>query len=441
MEKQPQIARRKETRKQKVQQLRTGYSALFKNIDDNLEYFAPEADEDTLNMFLEESAFRDKRRELRSLVSDLIELVGSSTDPGQVQARADEKMQRIAALRRKNLAAIVEKARPLEKSYRELDLFYKNAGPNTLKNVTLLNVDRQMVKDSDDESVTNKVRDILADPHLRIDQDQVYSLLAIPDFLGEKLIQTYAGIADDNKVLFLTDYRDLPSVAAVEQYRKSEEGKRIGGPQKYWSHAVVFGNWIRMREKYPELAEKEGVFGSVAMAIAGKLYATKISQPAAGVQFGEVKSSSGIRFRPNQLEVGQLSKLGINPMADFYQQDSPWEATSLFDGANLELKHYAVVRTIDWIDKSLKHFLGKYTFELLDREKANVVHKRLVKFLDDLAENKIIEKGQLTHFARNRDQPDRFDINFKITPLWATRTFVYKIGVSKNETPQSEITE
>ena len=424
-------------RKQALKKIRTGYSALFKTIDDDLQYFAPEADEDTLNMFLEEGAFKEKRKELKALVADLIDLVSSSSEASEVQSKADEKINQVAKLRKKNLATIVDKTRPLEKSYRELDMFYKNAGPNNLKNVTILNVDRELVKDSDDESITNKVKEILADPHLRIDQDKVYSLMVIPDFLGEKLIQTYATVADENKVLFLTDYKDLPSVESMVKYRNSPEGEKIGGPQKYWSHAVLFGNWIRMREKYPDLPEKDGVFGSVAMAIAGKLYATKISQPAAGVQFGEVKNSSGIRFRPNQLEVGMLSKMGINPMADFYQQDSPWEATSLFNGANLELKHYAVVRTIDWIDKSLKHFLGKYTFELLDRDKANVVHKRLVKFLDDLAENKIIEKGQVTNFARNRDQPDRFDIDFKITPLWATRTFVYKIGVSKDSTESS----
>jgi hypothetical protein len=433
MERQAQDDRRK----QGLQKIRSGFSALFKNIDDHLPYFAPEADEDTRSMFLEEGAFKDKRKELKALLADLIDLVSDSAEAGEVQAKAEAKIKQTAQLRKKNLATIIEKARPLEKSYRELDMFYKNAGPNNLKNVTILNVDRELIKDPDEESITNKVKEILAEPHLRIDQDKVFSLMVIPDFLGEKLIQTYATIADENKVLFLTDYKDFPSVESLVKYRSSSEGEKIGGPQKYWSHAVVFGNWIRMRDKYPDLPEKDGVFGSVAMAIAGKLYATKISQPAAGVQFGEVKSSAGIRFRPNQLEVGMLSKMGINPMADFYQQDSPWEATSLFNGANLELKHYAVVRTIDWIDKSLKHFLGKYTFELLDRDKANVVHKRLVKFLDDLTEHKIIEKGQVTNFARNRDQPDRFDIDFKITPLWATRTFVYKIGVSKDATESS----
>jgi hypothetical protein len=420
-----------QTRKQCLQVIRTGYNALFKNIDEDLQYFAPEADEDTKSIFLEESAFKEKRKELKELLKNLIELVSSSTSAQEAQAKADEKMGQISKLRRKNLAKIVEKARPLEKSYRELDMFYKNAGPNKLKNVTLLNVDRELLKNSDDETLSNKVKEILEEPHLRIDQDQVYSLLVVPDFLGEKLIQTYAEIAHENKVLFLTDYKDLPSVEALLKYRTSKEGEKTGGSQKYWSHAVVFGNWIKMRENYPELAEKEGVFGSVAMAITGKLYATKISQPAAGVQFGEVKSSSGLRFRPHQKEVGELSKAGINPMADFYQQDSPWEAITMFNGANLELKHYSVVRTLDWIDKSLKHYLGKCTFELLDKEKANVIHKRIVTFLDNLVANKIIEKGRITHFARNKDQPDRFDVDFDIRPCWATRTFVYTLKVSK----------
>ncbi|MCB0522694.1 MAG: hypothetical protein H6577_13760 [Lewinellaceae bacterium] len=430
-----QVQRRKEA----LQKIRSGYSALFKNIDDTLTYFAPEGDEDTKAMFLDEPEFKAQREDLKKLVDSMLELFGQAENPAQAQTIAGEKVKAATELKKKNLAKIVEEARPLEQSYRQLDLFYKNAGPNKLEHVTILNIDKSMVNDPDDETLTSKVRDILAEPHLRIDQDKVYSLMVIPGFLGEKLIQTYADIAHDNKVLFMSDYKDMPSVETTLKYRNSPEGEKIGGMQKYWSHAVMFANWINMRGKYADLGEKDNLYGSPAMAITGKLYASKISQPAAGVQFGEVKQSGGLKYDINQPQVGLLSKAGLNALADFYQQNSPWEATTMFNGANLELKHYAVVRTLDWIDKTLKHFLGKYTFELLDAKKRDVIHKRLVKFLDDLAENKIIEKGKLTKFERNRDQPDRVDIDFSITPLWATRTFVYKIGVSKGESPESEV--
>jgi len=402
-----------------------------------LTYFAPDGDEDIKDQFLDE--YKDKTKEIKNLVETMIELFSDAKTAEQAQAKAGEKVKAASALKRKNLANIVDESRTLEQSYRELEMFYRNAGPNKLDSVTIINIDRNLMKDPDDETVPSKVRDILAEPHLRIDQDKVFSLLSLPGFLGEKLISQYATIADDNKVLFLTDYKDLPSVDQVIKYRNGPEGEKIGGSSKYWSHAVVFANWIRMREKYADLGEKDGVYGSPAMAILGKLYASKISQPAAGVQFGEVKNSTGLRFDINQPQVGLMSKAGLCPLANFYQQDSPWEATTLFNGENLELKHYAVVRTLDWIDKTLKHYLGKYTFELLDSQKRDVIHKRLVRFLDDLAENKVIEKGQLTRFERNRDQPDRIDIDFKITPLWATRTFVYKIGVAKGTQPESEV--
>lgn len=430
-----QVQRRKEA----LNKLKTGYSALFKNIDEDLSYFAPDGNEDAKAMFLDEGQFAGQRQELKSLIDAMLEIFGESNQAEQAQTKAAEKMKAAQKLKRKNLSKIVDEARPLEQSYRELEMFYKNAGPKKLENLTIVNIDRGMMRDHDDETLPSRIRDILAEPHLRIDQDKVYSLLAIPGFLGEKLIQQYADIADSNKVLFLTDYKDLPTVETVVKYRNSPEGEKIGGSQKYWSHAVVFANWVRMREKYADLDEKDAMYGGPSLAIAGKLYSGRISQPAAGVQFGEVKSSAGLRFSPNQPEVGMMSKIGLNPLANFYQQDSPWEAATLFNGENLELKHYAVVRTLDWIDKSLKHFLGKYTFELLDSAKRDVIHKRLVKFLEDLAESKIIEKGQLTRFERNRDQPDRVDIDFKITPLWATRTFVYKIGVSKGAQPESEV--
>lgn len=427
-----------ERRKEALSKIKIGFSGLFKSIDDNLSYFAPEADDDPRAMFLEEPGFKEQREDLGSLVEAMLELFSVAETPSQAQAMANEKAKEARDLKIKNLAVIAKEANELERSYRELALFYINAGPNKLENVTIINVDRNMMRDSDDQSLTEKVNEILADPHLRIDQDQVYSMLVMPGFLGEKLITAYADIAQENKVLFLTDYKDMPSVQSVVQYRQSPTGEKIGGSQKSWSHAVVFTNWVRLRDKYANL-EDDAMYGSPSMAITGKLYASKISQPAAGIQYGDVKTSSGLRFRPNQIEVGAMSKLGLNPLADFYQQDSPWEATTLFNGENPELKHYAVVRTIDWIDKTLKHYLGKYTFELLDTDKRNVIHKRLVKFLRDLQENRIIEKGEVTHFDRNKDRPDRVDLNFKITPMWATRTFVYKIGIDKGEKPESEI--
>jgi hypothetical protein len=428
-----------ERRKEALAKMKTGYNALFKNIDEDLSYFAPEGDEDTKAMFLDEPEFKSKRKNLQDLVSNMIELLSEASSADQAKAKAAAKVKEANTLKKKNLGKIIEEARPLEKSYRELELFFKNGGPNNKEQLTIINMDRSLVSDSDDETLPTKVRDILAEPHLRIDQDKVYSMLIIPGFLGERLIQTYADISHDNKVLFLSDYKDLPTVESVLQYRESPTGQKIGGSSKSWSHSVIFANWIRMREKYADLGEKDSMFGSPAMAVAGKLYATRISQPAAGIQYGELKSSGGLRFEMNQPQVGLMSKVGLNPMANFYKQDSPWEATTLFDGENLELKHYAVVRTLDWIDKTLKHYLGKYTFELLDNAKRDVIHKRLVRFLDDLAEQKLIQKGQLTKFERNRDRPDRVDIDFKITPLWATRTFVYKIGVNRGEVPETEV--
>jgi hypothetical protein len=427
-------------RKDALQKMKTGYDALLKNLHDDMKYFAPGADEYTKEMFLEETEFKGKRTELKNLVESLIEIVSTSETSEQAQGKASEMAKEANNLKKKNLSRIVEEARPLEKSYRELELFFKNAGPRNLEYVTIINVDRELVSDSDDETLPTKIRDILQEPNLRIDQNNVYSLLGIPGFLGERLIQQYADIAYDNKCLFLTDYKDLPTVEATLAYRETSEGQKIGGSSKMWSRTAVFANWIRMREKYADLGERDAMYGSPAMAILGKLYATRISQPAAGIQFGEVKSSGGLRYTPNQPQVGLLSKVGLNPMADFYGQDSPWEATTLFDGENLELKHYAVVRTLDWIDKTLKHYLGKHTFEQLDAEKRNVINRRLVRFMEDLSEQKIISKGQITKFAHNRDRPDRVDLGFSITPLWATRTLVYKLGVDKtSQTSEIEV--
>lgn len=410
-----------------------GYKSLIVPLHKNLKYFAPGADEDPKMMFLEEDYFDEQKEELKVMLGMFIDLLENSNGAEDLQDKARERQEEIKNLRLQNLKKIVDRARPLEKSYRQLDLFYKNAGPNEVKNITILNVDSEMVKDSDLESITTEVNAILSEPHLALDQDKVYSFLVIPEFLGEKLIQTYADISHENKVLFLTDYKDLKSVEQVMEYRATPQGEKIGGVQDYWRHTAVFANYLQLREKYGELGEKEGIYGSPCIPVAGKLYVTKISQPAAGVEFGEIKNSMGLRFKVNQPQVTEFSNVGLNPLVNAFQQNMPFEATTLFSGANPELQHYAVVRTFSYIEKTLKHFLNQNIHAVLDKQKANSIHRQLVYFLEDMAKYKMIDKGSITRFQRDARRPDKIHLEFDIIPLWATRTIVYKVKAARDE--------
>lgn len=423
-----------------------GFNRLIQPLFDEriISYFSPDADEDNKQMFLEEEDFRDDRKKLKSGVKLLMDLLSESETPEALEQKAKEKMSAVEELRNKNLSKIVTAARPLERSYRELDAFFSNAGSGKVENIEFLNVDGESLGDPDDLIIPEKIEQILSDPALRIDQDKVFSFLVIPGFVGEELIQKYAQIAHESKVLLMTDFKDMKTVSDILNYRNGPKGQRIGGADAMWSHASVFTNYVCLREKHDALGEDDDLYGSPAMTIAGGLYNldSNIAQPFAGYLNGGIKGIKGLRINNiNQPQVSALSDAGLNGIVDAYQQMMAFEARTLFEGSNTELIQYAVVRTFDYIDKSLKHFLNQNILSVLDRRSSDMIRKKILEFLKGLTENNIIKRGVITNFKPDRNQPDLIHIDFEITPLWATRTFVYKLDVSRNSTAESELEE
>lgn len=408
-----------------------GFATIILPLAEHLKYFSSAKEANNRAMFLEEEDFAPARKKLKSNVDTLIRILAKAESIDAMKAQAQKEVKEISDVKKKNIEKIVEKIKPIERSWRELDLFYSNASSGKVENVTMMNVNREDYIDKEVPMIKDAIRDILYDADKALDQDKVYSMLVMPGFLGEELISDYASIANDNNVLFLSDYKDGDSVADVLEYRKNK-GEKIGGIEKKWSHAVLFSNYVQMREKYN--FEEEAMYGSPCVSVAGKLYATRISQPAAGVEFGGMDKTLGLKFNVLQPHVGLMGNEGINAVVNAFQKNMPFNCVTLFNGKNVELRQYAVVRTFDYIDKMLKHFLNQCVHTSMhEGERRQRVHRSVLKFLKDLEDNKIIAKGTITKFENNDDEPDRFDIDFAIKPLFATRAFVYKVGVDKTK--------
>lgn len=92
-------------------------------------------------------------------------------------------------------------------------MFYKNAaGDKPVKNVTIVNASLEQIKDLDNPIFFNKIADELRDKYDRLDLMNNYSLMVLPGFLGSKaVIDKWARLAFENKVMLVTDFRNLNS--------------------------------------------------------------------------------------------------------------------------------------------------------------------------------------------------------------------------------------
>ena len=395
----------------------------------NLRYFGTEKDEavERREDWLEGEEFAKSRKDTKDKLKMLADMLEGSED---VAASTAIQKQNIQDLKDQNLKTILKKSRKLEKSWRELDMFFTNAAENELKNLTIINADTSQT----DESVLVDTIGRMLDTTNKsaIDQSKSYSFLVAPGFIGQSLIEKFSDIAYRNKLLFLTDYKDRASVAEVIEEATDEDAPQLGGNNKSWSRTVVYTNYALLRDKYEQ--ERRMLFGSPTAAVAGRMYAIdNIAQPISGAQFGPLKGLKGIRFPTSQDESNDLDKVNLNPLTNAFGALMPFNCITLFKGENAELKQYNVVRTLDYVDRVLKHFLNQYVFTSM--EDSNIrghVHRTIKNMLDRLVSLKILKSGRITHFAVNEDNVERFDIKLEVVPMFVARAIDYTIGIDEN---------
>ncbi|MEN9610115.1 MAG: hypothetical protein RLZZ628_929 [Bacteroidota bacterium] len=410
-----------------------GFNELLAPLADNLEVFAPKATKKK-KKFLHDEGATAERQQLRDRLQAFKDLLAHPDAGNHKQLRqiAQEKLDQNESLVHKNLGKITDAARDLEQTYRELALFYQNAQPQKVKNLTLLNLNKDVLLDPDSKVLYAELERRLLVAAERVDQKKAYSLLVIPKLWQSKqpknLIEQYAKLAGASRLQFLTDFADTDTIRETLKERENPRWQGICGSEAFHSHLTLFTNHLVLRHKDEAIGEEEDLRGSPTMALAGKMYAEKISQPVAGEKHGSVSGHLGIAYDPTQPQVADLSDEGLNSMMHAYEKDMAYEAATAFNGSEYALKRYAVVRVMDYVNRVLRHYLGKVTFQQLDREKSNHVRDTIQDFLDQLAEQKIIAKGKVENWGWNPRTPDRIDLDISILPLWAVRTFVYALS-------------
>lgn len=422
-----------------------GFDELLAPLADDLGKFSPDAG-GKKRRYLQDEDLVEERKGLRDRMSAYLNFLKDDkvTSHKQLRIAAQEKLDTNEELINENLDNILKESRDMERTYRELELFFRNAAPQKAKNITLLSVNKEALLDPDSNLVYNSVEKLIMDEARSVDQRAAYSMLVMPGLWRSNkpkaVIERYTKLAGDARMSLLTDFADCDSVEEALEIRESKKWLGVNGPESHHSKLIMFANHLMLRGKHDGMEKDDDMKGSVAMAVAGKMYAEKISQPIMGEMHGSLAGSEGLAFRTVQDEVSDISELGMNSTMHAYDKDMVYDSCTAFDGAEYPLKRYPVVRTFDYVNRVLRHYLGKVTGQQLDRPKANHVRDTVQEFLNQLVEQKIISAGKVTQFEWNSKVPDRIDVQVDIQPLWAVRTFVYALK-AKDRNAESELKE
>jgi len=382
--------------------------------------------------FLHDNATKTARETLESNINLWIELLSSSGSISEMLDKSKENAEKSHELLKDNQLKAVEAVSDLEKSYRNVMLFYKNTEEEKLKNISIVNAAAEQITDLDNSRFIDYVSNELKQNYDKLDLRENYSLMVIPGYLGSaKVLDKWSKIAYDNKTHLFTDFMDLDQPDdVVEMFYTAN----LASADAFKANTSMACNWLIGRGKYNELGEEQDLRVSPGAALAGKVYSTLMSQITAGKKYGGINEVDSVVFPLKKSEISQLDKMGLIPMVNEYGKVMAFSGKTLFNGDNLGLQTYSVVRVFDYIMKVLFDFLNRRAFENWNTKTEKDLRAQIIKFLDGVqGPDRLIEKFKIVRFMRDPNQKDRIYLDIHITPYFPAKSFVIKLDGTKGE--------
>nr|WP_314552000.1 DUF5458 family protein [uncultured Capnocytophaga sp.]DAN90426.1 MAG TPA: protein of unknown function (DUF5458) [Caudoviricetes sp.] len=387
-------------------------------------------------IFLTESSKQKERDTLKKTLELWASVLKQSDSLVEMVAHCEDQQKSAEELLSKNLYNAVEATRELEANYRTIALFYKNTEEDKIKNVTVMNASLEQLKDLDNTRFIDTIHAELSDNYDRLDLRNNYGLLVIPGYLGSNMVvEKWAKIAHENKVMLVTDFEHLDEPDDVMEM--FDEANLTGG-DVYRANVLMTCNWLVGRGRFNEIGETTDLFVPPSAALAGKIYKTLMSQVTAGKKFGGINEVEGVRFDLKKSEIANLESLGLIPMVNEYGKVMAFSGKTLFNGDNLGLQTYSVVRVFDYVTKVLMDFLNRRAFENFTATTRKDIMNQIVQFLDSITGPKnLIENFEIRRFEQDPKQKDRIYLDIHMKPYFPAKNFLIKMdghkGTDANE--------
>ena len=416
-----------------------GGFAFLENLIDGYSNLNP-ARKARRNIFLTDEQWSSERKNLINRLSVWLDLLKNSNNVEQMRDTANNKAEQMEQLLNFNLKKSLERVKELERSYRSVALFYKNTESPKVKNVSIVNADISQLKDLDNTLFIDHISNELDRNYDRLDLRNNYSILVVPGYLGSNaVLEKWSKIAYKNKAMLVTDFADLESADDVIDifFNANHSGGDV-----YKSNTLMTCNWLLGRDKNVKVGEEESLYVPGSSALAGKIYNTLMAQVVAGKKFGSINEVESVRFDLKKSEISELERVGLIPMVNEYSKVMAFSGKTLFNGDNLGLQTYSVVRVFDYIAKVLIDFLNRRAFENFSSKTEDDLRRQIVKFLDSIqGPTRLIEKFKVIRIQQDKKQKDRVWLDIHITPYFPSKSFVIQLEGRKGEGEEEAVWE
>lgn len=384
------------------------------------------------DIFLNDSNKAKERKDLLQKLNLWVSLLEDGKTADEMSEVCKEKALSAEKNLKSNLKNALDSVREMETNYRTVAQFYKNTELDKVDNVSIVNASMEQLTDLDNPLFVEAIADEFKQNYDRLDLRDSYSILALPGYLGSnKVVEKWAKICNENKVMMITDFANLDKPDDVVDMFHSAN---LTGGELHRSNVIMTTNWLIGRGRAEEVGEEENVDLPPSTSLAGKIHKTLMSQVSAGKKHGNINEVDAVKFDLKKSEISQLEKMGLVPMVNEYGKIMAFSAKTLFTGDNIGLQTYSVVRVFDYVTKVLLDFLNRRAFENWTAKNEDDLRRQIVQFLDGIkGADKLIEKFKIVRFEQDKVNKDRVWLDIRMTPYFPTKSFVIKLDGHKGD--------
>ena len=389
------------------------------------------------DVFLKDKRFKDKREGLKKEITRWLELLNddsieSATGYADACKQAEEKFTGVL---KQGITDALYATQNLERSYRELDSFFKTCGTDKVKNLRVINVLKEDIADAD-SGFAGEVENILRNGFDRLSLKDAYSLVCVPGavFTDKVDLLQWAKMAFKYKVMLITDHADEYSFddlqANTEGYRDSDQELM---------NVVMTANWIVGREAEKMSSDEEdqkAFYIAPAAALCGKLYneTANMAQGAGGKKYGTLDGVKGVKSDLLKSEIAALMDNQVIPMVYSEGRVMAFNNTTLYNGDLDAMKEYPIVRVFDWVKKVLMNFVHEVALENWDPfNSPRNLKAKIQEFLNQYKGYGNLFQNYEIGEPRQDPVTKQITCDITLTPFYAAKNFVIKVAADKKD--------
>lgn len=386
--------------------------------------------------FMTQQRFKEKRERLAKELAGWMELLKEDkTNPVELAEICSQKESKFRQLLSEGITTALDTTRNLETAYRSLDTFFKNAGTDKVENLKIINVNKNEFDDPNSD-FANKMEDLLKHAFDRLSLKDSYSLLVMPGYLfkDKPTILKWAKLAFKYKVLLITDHAYENS---FENLKENTSGYRDN--DQSLQNLVMTANWIVGRESEKlSASERNDVafFIPPSAALAGKLYddSANMAQGVAGKKYGTLNEVKGVKLDMLRSEIALLMDNQVVPIVFSEGRVMAFDNVNLYNGDNVAMKEYPIVRVFDWIKKVLMNYVQEVAGEIWDPNNSpDKLKAKIQGFLNDYqGQGNLFQKYEIKE-PKQDPKTKRITVDIDIIPFFAAKNFIIKLAATKTD--------